>query len=98
MPIRKLHSGGDGGLVPEVARKAKDLDPVIRSLAQYLNAESRPQVAAQHALNAEYFRRIDALNFTMAHDDGQAAENLESADVVLIGISRTSKTPTSICL
>jgi regulator of PEP synthase PpsR (kinase-PPPase family) len=74
------------------------LDPVIRSLAQYLNAESRPQVAAQHALNAEYFRRIDALNYTMAHDDGQSAGTLEAADVVLIGISRTSKTPTSIYL
>lgn len=74
------------------------LDPVIRSLAHYLNAESRPQVAAQHVLNAEYFRRIEALNYTMAHDDGQAAGDLESADVVLIGISRTSKTPTSIYL
>lgn len=74
------------------------LDPVIRSLAQYLNAESRPQVAAQHVLNAEYFRRMDALNFTMAHDDGQGVDNLEAADVILIGISRTSKTPTSIYL
>lgn len=74
------------------------LDPVIRSLAQYLNAESRPQIAAQHALNAEYFRRMDALNFTMAHDDGQGIDNLEAADVILVGISRTSKTPTSIYL
>jgi len=74
------------------------LDPVIASLAQYLNAESRPQIGRQHALNAEYFRRIDALNFTMAHDDGQNTEDLEKADVVLVGISRTSKTPTSIYL
>lgn len=74
------------------------LDPVISSLAQYLNAESKPQVAGQHTLNAEYFRRIEALNFTMAHDDGHNPEGLDKADVVLIGISRTSKTPTSIYL
>jgi [pyruvate, water dikinase]-phosphate phosphotransferase / [pyruvate, water dikinase] kinase len=74
------------------------LDPVIASLAAYLNAQSRPQIGRQHALNAEYFRRIDALNFTMMHDDGQNAANLDKADVVLVGISRTSKTPTSIYL
>ena len=74
------------------------LDPVISSLARYLNAESKPQIAAQHALNAEYFRRIEALNYSMSHDDGQSTDDLETADVVLIGISRTSKTPTSIYL
>ncbi|MDP9138309.1 MAG: kinase/pyrophosphorylase [Pseudomonadota bacterium] len=74
------------------------LDPVIASLARYLNAESRPQIGRQHALNAEYFRRIDALNFTMVHDDGQNAADINKADVVLVGISRTSKTPTSIYL
>jgi len=74
------------------------LDPVIASLAQYLNAQSRPQIGRQHALNAEYFRRIDALNFTMLHDDGQHANDLDTADVILTGISRSSKTPTSIYL
>src|SRR5690606_15490368 len=74
------------------------LDPVMTALASYLNAKSKPLVGGQHALNAEYFRRIDALNFTMMHDDGQHVENLDHADVVLIGISRTSKTPTSIYL
>lgn len=74
------------------------LDPVISSLATYLDAESRPQIGGQYALNAEYFRRIDALNFTMLHDDGQHTQNLQSADVVLIGVSRSSKTPTSIYL
>jgi hypothetical protein len=74
------------------------LDPVIASLAAYLNAESRPQVGRQHALNSEYFRRIDALNFTMAHDDGQHPQGLAKADVILVGVSRTSKTPTSIYL
>ena len=49
-------------------------------------------------LNADYFKRIDALNFTMMNDDGQLPENLEHADIVLLGVSRTSKTPTSIYL
>jgi hypothetical protein len=49
-------------------------------------------------LNAEYFKRIDALNFTMMHDDGQQPQNIEDADVLLLGVSRTSKTPTSIYL
>jgi regulator of PEP synthase PpsR (kinase-PPPase family) len=71
---------------------------VIASLATYLNSESRPHIGGQHVLDAEYFRRIDALNFTMAHDDGQHPENLDLADVVLVGISRSSKTPTSIYL
>ena len=74
------------------------LDPVVGTLTNYLNAKSRPQIGGQHALNAEYFQRIDALNFTMMHDDGQHTEGLDEADVVLVGISRTSKTPTSIYL
>jgi regulator of PEP synthase PpsR (kinase-PPPase family) len=74
------------------------LDPVIASLATYLNAKSKPHVGGQHVLNAEYFKRIDALNYTMAHDDGQLTEDLESADVILLGVSRSSKTPTSIYL
>lgn len=74
------------------------LDPIIAALSQYLNASSRPQVAGQHALNSDYFRRIEALNFTMAHDDGQGLEDIEKSDVVILGVSRTSKTPTSIYL
>ena len=74
------------------------LDPVLSGLASYLNAKSTPQIGGQHALNAEYFKRIDALNFTMMHDDGQQPGQLDQADVVLVGISRTSKTPTSIYL
>ena len=74
------------------------LDPVIALLAQYLNTQSTPQVAGQHALNSDYFKRIDALNFTMAHDDGQSIDDLEKSEVVIVGVSRTSKTPTSIYL
>ena len=74
------------------------LDPIISILSQYLNATSRPQVGGQHALNSDYFRRIDALNFTMAHDDGQTLDDIGKSDVILLGVSRTSKTPTSIYL
>ena len=74
------------------------LDPIISILSQYLNATSRPQVGGQHALNSDYFRRIDALNFTMAHDDGQNPDDIAKSDVILLGVSRTSKTPTSIYL
>jgi regulator of PEP synthase PpsR (kinase-PPPase family) len=74
------------------------LDPVLGLFQSYLGAESTKRVGAQHTLNAEYFKRIDALNYTMLHDDGQHTDDLEHADVVLTGVSRTSKTPTSIYL
>jgi regulator of PEP synthase PpsR (kinase-PPPase family) len=74
------------------------LGPVLALLQSYLGAETSHRVGAQHTLNAEYFKRIDALNYTMLHDDGQHIEDLEEADVVLVGVSRTSKTPTSIYL
>jgi len=74
------------------------LQPVLDLFQSYIGADSRHRPGAQHMLNADYFRRIEALNFTMMHDDGQQAENFEVADVVLLGVSRTSKTPTSIYL
>lgn len=74
------------------------LDPLVASLARYLGASLSTRVGAQHALDSEYFDRIDALTFAMAHDDGQGTDDLEGADVVLVGVSRTSKTPTSIYL
>lgn len=74
------------------------LDPILSLFQTYLGAESSQRAGAQHALDTEYFRRIDALNFTLSHDDGQMSDDLEEADVVLLGISRTSKTPTSIYL
>ena len=74
------------------------LEPIFQVMQSYIGAPGERRVGAQHVLDAEYFRRIDALNFTMMHDDGQLAEGLEGADVILVGISRTSKTPTSIYL
>ncbi|WP_315925905.1 pyruvate, water dikinase regulatory protein [Mesorhizobium sp. SP-1A] len=74
------------------------LEPVLTVFQSYLGAPAGRRVGAQHVLDAEYFRRIDALNFTMEHDDGQLPTDMDEADIVLIGISRTSKTPTSIYL
>ena len=91
------------GLIDERCREmglpsVNVLEPVMMTFQAYLGAPSRRRVGAQHALNADYFKRIEALNFTMDHDDGQMPESYDEADVVLIGISRTSKTPTSIYL
>lgn len=74
------------------------IGPVMQLFEAYLGASTTGRVGAQHTLNAEYFQRIDALNYSMMHDDGQHVEGLEEADVVLVGVSRTSKTPTSIYL
>ncbi|MCA3656360.1 MAG: kinase/pyrophosphorylase [Methylobacterium sp.] len=74
------------------------LEPIVGLFQSYLGVAMTPRIGGQHTLSTEYFRRIDALNFTMMHDDGQLLDNLEQADVVLVGVSRTSKTPTSIYL
>ncbi len=74
------------------------LQPILDLFQNYLGAASTARPGAQHVLNTDYFKRIEALNFTMMVDDGQSPENLEEADVVLLGVSRTSKTPTSIYL
>ncbi|MFA5901015.1 MAG: pyruvate, water dikinase regulatory protein [Hyphomicrobium sp.] len=74
------------------------LQPIMQVFESYLGAPRTPIVAGQHVLDADYFRRIDALNFTMAHDDGHLPNDLSDADIIVLGISRTSKTPTSIYL
>lgn len=74
------------------------LDPVFAVFQSYLNVTQTHRVGGQHELDAEYFKRMEALNYTMMHDDGQIWDDLDSADIVLVGISRTSKTPTCIYL
>ncbi|WP_455477816.1 pyruvate, water dikinase regulatory protein [Bartonella sp. B10] len=74
------------------------LHPVLDAFQSYLGTPTNLRASAQHDLNADYFRRIDALDFTIEHDDGQSQNSLSDADVILVGISRTSKTPTSIYL
>lgn len=74
------------------------LDPVLDALAAVSGQAAKGRAGRQHALDAAYFARVDAIQFTIAHDDGVGAENWEEADIVLVGVSRTSKTPTSIYL
>ena len=74
------------------------LDPVTHALSAILGQEAKGRPGRQHALDAAYFARVDAIQFTIAHDDGVGSENWEDADIVLAGVSRTSKTPTSIYL
>ncbi len=74
------------------------LDPVIDGLSDVLGREATGRSGRQHSLDAAYFDRVEAIQFTIAHDDGLAADNWEQADIVLAGVSRTSKTPTAIYL
>jgi regulator of PEP synthase PpsR (kinase-PPPase family) len=74
------------------------LDPVMSKLGSYLGVEENHRPGAQHEMDAKYFARIEALNYTMAHDDGQSVATLQYADVILVGVSRSSKTPTCIYL
>ena len=74
------------------------LDPIISTLGQILGTESHARPGSQHVMNAEYFSRIKAMEFALSHDDGQLSQDLNDADIVLLGVSRTSKTPTCIYL
>lgn len=74
------------------------LDPMVVAFSRYLGAAVSKKVGAQHNLDNEYFERIEALNYAIAHDDGALVDKVKQADVVLVGVSRTSKTPTCIYL
>ena len=74
------------------------LQPIMSALTDFLQTEEQAHPGRQHMLDGEYYGRITALDYAMTHDDGQAAWNLEEAQVVLVGVSRTSKTPTCIYL
>jgi regulator of PEP synthase PpsR (kinase-PPPase family) len=74
------------------------LDPVFGVLQRAIGEEAKPKRAAQHVMDADYFRRIDAMHFVLAHDDGQGAAGIREADLVLVGVSRSSKTPTCFYL
>ncbi len=74
------------------------LDPVMTALSQFFDRRAGAEIGRQHALDDEYFHRIDAMNFAVAHDDGQSMTSMLEADVILIGASRTSKTPTCMYL
>ena len=101
-----LHTIVDANLRAALEQGCRDLDltcvaaldPLVAALARYLGASLSTRVGAQHAMDNDYFNRMDALSYAIGHDDGQGTQDLEAADVVLVGVSRTSKTPTSIYL
>ncbi|MEY2883245.1 MAG: hypothetical protein RL490_969 [Pseudomonadota bacterium] len=74
------------------------LDPTIGALSELLGQVATRRPGRQHVMDSAYFRRVDAINYTMVHDDGAGHDDWEDADIVLAGVSRTSKTPTSIYL
>jgi len=74
------------------------LDPLVSAMQRYLGAATTSRVGAHLRLDNDYFNRMDALNYAIGHDDGQGGQDLDQADVVLLGVSRTSKTPTCIYL
>jgi regulator of PEP synthase PpsR (kinase-PPPase family) len=74
------------------------LDPMIDALSGLLGQAATTRPGRQHVMDAAYFKRVDAINYTMVHDDGAGADDWEDADIVLAGVSRTSKTPTCIYL
>jgi regulator of PEP synthase PpsR (kinase-PPPase family) len=74
------------------------LDPVLEMMTRYLGLELNHRIGGGRVLDAEYFKRIEALNYAMSHDDGQGIDEVDEADVFLVGVSRTSKTPTCVYL
>jgi len=74
------------------------LDPIVEALGNYIGAEVHPEPGRQHIMDAEYFNRIEAMHFVLSHDDGQSIRNLDKAEIILVGVSRTFKTPTCLYL
>lgn len=74
------------------------MDPIIAAFSNYLGLESRDLPGRQHILDDEYFQRIEAMQFALNHDDGQGLWNLGASDIILTGVSRTSKSPTCLYL
>ena len=74
------------------------LDPIIRSLSSFLGEHAKGVPGLQHAMDDAYFKRVEAIDYAMRHDDGKTLKGLSKADVILVGVSRTSKTPTSVFL
>ncbi|MDQ2860575.1 MAG: kinase/pyrophosphorylase [Pseudomonadota bacterium] len=101
-----LHTIVDGALrhLLEVGCQKLDmpciaaLDPLVSALSRHIGAALSTRVGAQYLLDTDYFNRMDALSYALGHDDGQGGQDLSRADVVLVGVSRTSKTPTCIYL
>ena len=101
-----LYTIVDNGLAKFLANRSEEkkipcfgvLGNLILSFSKLLNQQASHVPSGQHALNEEYYKRIEAIQFTMNHDDGNLVEELDKSDLILLGVSRTSKTPTSIYL
>ena len=101
-----LYTIVDNNLAKYLAQESKKnniacfevLGNLISDFSKLLKQEASRKPSAQHVLDKEYYKRIEAVQFTMTHDDGKIISDLEKSDVILVGISRTSKTPTSIYL
>lgn len=91
---RKLQTVADELNVPCIPV----LDPMLRAMGSYLARSIRGVAGLQHTLDEAYFKRMEAMDFALNYDDGQDLEGLDEADVILVGVSRTSKTPTCIYL
>ena len=101
-----LYTIVDNNLAKFLANQSEDnnipcfgvLGNLILSFSKLLNQKASHEPSGQHVLNEEYYQRIEAIQFTMNHDDGKLTKEVEKSDIVLLGVSRTSKTPTSIYL
>ena len=101
-----LYSIVDSGLAKYLARNSEEkkipcfgvLGDLILSFSKLLNQKASHQPSGQYTLNDEYYKRIEAIQFTMNHDDGNLVKDIKNSDIILLGVSRTSKTPTSIYL
>ena len=101
-----LYTIVDNNLAKYLANKCSEkkipcfgiLGNLILSFSKLLNQKASHQPSGQHVLNDEYYKRIEAIQFTMNHDDGNLTKEINKSDIVLLGVSRTSKTPTSIYL
>ncbi len=101
-----LYTIVDNNLAKYLANKSNEkkipcfgiLGDLILSFSKLLNQEASHEPSGQHVLNEEYYKRIEAIQFTMNHDDGNSINTINKSDIVLLGVSRTSKTPTSIYL
>ena len=101
-----LYTIVDNGLAKFLANQSEDkglpcfgvLGNLILSFSKLLNQRASHEPSGQHVLNEEYYQRIEAIQFTMSHDDGNLVNEVGKSDIILLGVSRTSKTPTSIYL
>tara|TARA_B100000674_G_scaffold91423_1_gene64032 strand:+ start:358 stop:1185 length:828 start_codon:yes stop_codon:yes gene_type:complete len=101
-----LYTIVDNNLAKYLANKSEDkkipcfgvLGNLILNFSKILNQKATHEPSGQHILNEEYYNRIEAIQFTMNHDDGNLIQEVDKSDIILVGVSRTSKTPTSIYL